>query len=181
MVKAVLEEIDILFNLKSDNGKLLAKEYSDEAKGTILSVTLIVAGAVVVAILLGFLLSRMISKPVIRMVDVADQVADGRLDVEIEVKSKDEIGMLAIAFQKMTEKLNDVMFHISMASEQVSSGATQLSDSSMELASGATEQASAIEQLSASIEEISSQTKLNAENAKNANSITSEPNEEFPR
>lgn len=174
VVKAVLEEIDILFNLKSDNGKLLAKEYSDEAKGTILSVTLIVAGAVVVAILLGFLLSRMISKPVIRMVDVADQVADGRLDVEIEVKSKDEIGMLAIAFQKMTEKLNDVMFHISMASEQVSSGATQLSDSSMELASGATEQASAIEQLSASIEEISSQTKLNAENAKNANSITSE-------
>jgi methyl-accepting chemotaxis protein len=173
VVKAVLAEIDILFNLKSDTGKALAITYSEESNRTILTVTLIVVAAVVIAILLGFLLSRMISKPVVHMVGVAEKVADGYLDVEINSNSKDEIGLLAGAFQKMTDNLNDVMFHISMASEQVSSGATQLSDSSMELASGATQQASAIEELSASIEEISSQTKLNAENAKNANSITS--------
>lgn len=173
IVKNVLTGIDNLFNNKTENGKKLSETYSQDAENTILTVTLIVVAAVVIAILLGFLLSRMISKPVVHMVGVAEKVADGYLDVEINSSSKDEIGLLAGAFQKMTEKLNDVMFHISMASEQVSSGATQLSDSSMELASGATQQASAIEELSASIEEISSQTKLNAENAKNANSITS--------
>jgi methyl-accepting chemotaxis protein len=173
VIKNVLTGIDNLFNNKTENGKLLSETYSHDAENTIVTVTLIVVAAVVIAILLGFLLSRMISKPVVHMVGVAEKVADGYLDVEINSSSKDEIGLLAGAFQKMTEKLNDVMFHISMASEQVSSGATQLSDSSMELASGATQQASAIEELSASIEEISSQTKLNAENAKNANSITS--------
>ena len=118
VIKAVLAEVDLLFNLKSDTGKELAITYSADANRTILTVTLIVVAAVVIAILLGFLLSRMISKPVVHMVRVAEKVADGYLDVEINSSSKDEIGLLAAAFQKMTEKLNDVMFHISMASEQ---------------------------------------------------------------
>lgn len=172
VVSKIMEQIDKLFDLKDTTGSRLSEEYNDEAMNTITVTIVIVVIAVIIAIILGIAISRIISKPIIKMVDNAEKVADGDLDVDIRYSSKDEIGNLADAFRKMTNNLNEVMANISVAAEQVSSGSTQLSDSSMALSQGATEQASSIEELSASIEEISSQTKVNAENAKEANNIT---------
>jgi methyl-accepting chemotaxis protein len=55
--------------------------------------------------------------------------------------------------------------------EQVSDAAGQVSSSSQSLAEGASEQAAAIEETSASMEEMSSMTKLNADNADQADSL----------
>lgn len=126
---------------------------------------------VILAVLLGVFISRGIKNPINKLVIVSKKIADGDLDVEINVDSNDEIGILAQAFSRMAESMNDAMSNINAGAEQVASGAQQLSDSSMVLAQGATEQASSIEQLTASLEEISSQTKMNAENANKANSL----------
>lgn len=48
----------------------------------------------------------------------------------------------------------------------------RISDSSFELSKGAAEQASTIEELTASLEELSIQTRLNAENSNQANSLS---------
>lgn len=137
---------------------------------TIVMIVLVIA-SVIFAILLGLLVASIISKPLNELVRSADKIADGDLDVTVNIDTRDEVGILASSFRKMTNNINEVMGNISNASEQVASGARQVSDSSMELSQGATEQASSIEQLTASIEEISSQTKLNAENANEANEL----------
>lgn len=172
VITKVMDQINILFELKHENGERLAGEYNSETNATIGTMIFIVVGAIVLALVIGIVISKMISNPIKMMVKVADQVADGDLDARIDYDYKDEIGTLADAFRKMTDNLNDVMSSISMAAEQVSSGSSQLSDSSMALSQGATEQASSIEELSASIEEIASQTRVNADNAKEANQIT---------
>ena len=123
------------------------------------------------SMLLGYFISSSIRKPIMKMVDASKRLADGDLDVEIVVDSKDEIGSLASAFSQMALNMNEVMSNINAASEQVASGARQVSDSSMALSQGATEQASSIEELTASVEEISSQTRLNAQNATEANTL----------
>lgn len=168
----VMDQIHILFVLKNENGERLAGEYNDATNSTIGTMIIIVVVAIILALVIGIAISRMISTPIGMMVKVANQVADGNLDTRIDYDYKDEIGTLADAFRKMTDNLNDVMSSISMAAEQVSSGSSQLSDSSMALSQGATEQASSIEELSASIEEIASQTRVNADNAREANQIT---------
>ncbi|MGI6778464.1 MAG: methyl-accepting chemotaxis protein [Acetivibrionales bacterium] len=132
----------------------------------LISVLLVILGIAAV-----YLLTRTIIKPINKLVGVANRIAGGDLDVIIDVDTKDEVGILARAFRSMAEKINDVMSSINSASEQVASGARQVSDSSMALSQGATEQASSIEQLTASLEEISSQTKLNAQNANQANEL----------
>ncbi|QHQ62751.1 HAMP domain-containing protein [Anaerocolumna sedimenticola] len=139
-------------------------------KQTALMIGVMIIG-IILAVLFGLLLANMISKQLNRLVKAANRIADGDLDVTIDVYSNDEVGILAKAFKKMTDNVNQVMTNINSAAEQVASGSKQVSDSSMALSQGATEQASSIEELTASLEEISSQTKLNAQNANQANDL----------
>jgi methyl-accepting chemotaxis protein len=135
-------------------------------------ISLIVVG-ILLSIALGLIISNVIKKPLNKMVLVANEIAKGNLDVELDINTKDEIGDLAKAFRAMTDNVNEVMTNINAASEQVAAGSTQVSDSSMSLSQGATEQASSIEELTASIEEISAQTRQNAANAEKAKEISS--------
>lgn len=144
---------------------------ADEFKSQTILMIIIILVSIILSIGLGLIVANLISKPLKVLVVGANKIADGDLDVSIDIDTEDEVGTLASSFRKMTDNLNDVMGNISNASEQVASGSKQVSDASIELSQGATEQASSIEQLTASIEEISSQTKLNAENANEANGL----------
>ena len=67
---------------------------------------LIISLAVTIfAILTGFLFSRYISEPVTKLRDAAIEIGKGNLDTKIEVKSRDEIGLLAQTFRQMASNL----------------------------------------------------------------------------
>mgnify|MGYP000882740336 CR=1 FL=1 len=136
-----------------------------------LRITITCIVSVLAAVFLIYLLSTTITKPVKKLSEAAGLIADGDLNIDLEIQSSDEIGKLAKLFLKMSDNINDIMTNIDSASDQVSSGAKQVSDSSMALSQGATEQASSIEELTASLEDISTQTKQNAEYAQEANTI----------
>lgn len=159
----------IHFNETMASKSLKANKSDFEAKSTLMLI--IIAVGVILAIVLGLMVASIISKPINVLLGVANKIADGDLNVELDIDSKDEVGVLGKAFRRMSENFNEVMTNINVASEQVASGSKQVSDSSMALSQGATEQASSIEQLTASIEEISSQTNNNAKNASQANDL----------
>jgi methyl-accepting chemotaxis protein len=165
------DEIQMLFDLKVTDGNRESEINGQVTNRTIVTMTIIVVIAVAAAVALGMMISNTISRPVQKLVNAADQLAEGDLDIWIDVKTKDEIGMLAASFQKMSDNLNEVMTNITSASEQVAAGSKQVSDSSISLSQGATEQASSVEQLTASLEEISTQTTQNAGSANQANDI----------
>ncbi|MGE5677882.1 MAG: methyl-accepting chemotaxis protein [Pseudomonadota bacterium] len=149
----------------------LGKELAQKQSQIILILFTSTGVAIVLAILLGIILAKSITTPVRKLVGVSEKISNGDLDVDIDIKSQDEIGALAKAFSIMAGNLNEVISNIASASEQVASGSKQISDSSMALSQGATEQASSIEELTASVEEISAQTKQNADNAIQANQL----------
>jgi len=62
---------------------------------------LVVAAAVV--------LSRLLTGPIIRLAAVASQVAEGDLKAQADVESEDEIGRLAISFNRMTARLAELI------------------------------------------------------------------------
>ncbi len=98
-----------------------------------------------------------------------ERIADGDLTVEVDIKSEEDL--LGKKLTQMVQSNNEVLSNIASAAEQVAAGSKQISDSSISLSQGATEQASSVEELTASLEEISSQTRLNAENANQANEL----------
>ena len=73
------------------------------------NLTLVLAAIVLITILAGLvmgrLLARLISGPVVELSEAAARAASGDLDVEIPVRSKDEVGQLATAFNHMTSEL----------------------------------------------------------------------------
>ncbi|MDR1728574.1 MAG: methyl-accepting chemotaxis protein [Acidobacteriota bacterium] len=103
---------------------------------------------------------------------VAEEIAKGNLDVDVPVRSeKDQFGR---ALKSMTETLNGILEQVQTAGNQIAGGSTQVSDSSQSLSQGATEQASSLEQITSSMTEISAQTKQNAENAAQANQLSTQ-------
>lgn len=165
------DQIQELFDMKVSDGERVSEDNTKITDSTVVTMVTIIAAAMLIAIALGITISRMISNPVKKLVGAANQLAEGDLDVEIESKTTDEVGILASAFKVMSDNFNDVMANISSAAEQVSAGSKQVSESSIALSQGATEQASSVEQLTASLEEISAQTTQNAGNANQANEI----------
>ncbi len=163
--------INQLKTLKVEHAKNTSDENKAVSDQAVINSIIILLIGVSIAIFLGVFVSSSIRKPINKLLNIAERIADGDLDVTIDIYAKDEVGMLAQAFRKMADNMNEAMTNINIASEQVSIGARQVSDSSMSLSQGATEQASSVEELTASLEEISSQTKMNAEHADEANEL----------
>lgn len=99
----------------------------------------------------------------------AESLANGDLTIDVDIRSEKDL--LGRKLAEIIEKNNEILGNIASASDQVASGAKQISDSSMALSQGAAEQASSVVELTASLEEIATQTKLNADNANQANDL----------
>jgi methyl-accepting chemotaxis protein len=130
----------------------------------------------VVAILLAsiviWIVTDRMTKPLVMLENVTNKVAQGDLTQKIEVvKSKDEIGTLASAFERMIGNMRSALTRIANSSEEVTMGAQNISTASTSLSIGGTEQASSIEELTASINEIYEQTRVNGESVEAAISL----------
>jgi len=98
------------------------------------------------------------------------KIADGDLTAEVIPASHDDI--LGNALLQMTTELRELVQQIQGASDQITSGSQQVADSSQVLSQGATESAAAVEEISSSMNEIGSQTQQSADNAEQANKLS---------
>ncbi len=63
-------------------------------------------GAALIAVLLGIGLARMVTRPLRELTDAAHAMADGQLKQEVPVRSQDELGELAAAFNRMSDEVD---------------------------------------------------------------------------
>jgi methyl-accepting chemotaxis protein len=154
-------------------GTLMEESGRDAAKD-LKNVTVLILILLAVAISLGsagsILIIRNIIKCLNEAVVVANKIAEGDLDVDIEVISKNETGQLLDAMKQMADKLKGIVTEIRSASENVASGSEELSASSEQINRGLTDQAGRSQQIATASEQMS-QTVLDV--AKNAANIAS--------
>jgi methyl-accepting chemotaxis protein len=104
---------------------------------------------------------------------VLSSMANGNLDCTLKANYQGDFVEIKNSLTNIIRSFNELIGRVKEASSQVASGSKQVSVGSQNLSQGATEQASSIEELTSSIAEISSQTKQNAMDASQANSIVS--------
>ena len=89
-------------------GVVLPSDYLVEAEVTSRnSFSLIFALGTLIVILLGYVLSQSIARPILRLRSISQAVAAGDLDQQTGLRSSDEIGELATAFDAMTLHLRE--------------------------------------------------------------------------
>ncbi len=171
---------------------------------------LILVIVVIFGIVAAVVMIRQIKMPLLTLTEIADRMALGEADVEINKIRDDEIGKLSDSMKRMIENIKmqnaaaqeiavgnlqievktasekDILSHtlkklvadnnealgsMKEATLQVASGAEEVASASQSLAQGSTEQASAIQQITASIDEIANRTKVNAQDANEANKL----------
>lgn len=166
------QKINVVDNLmtklskeKETNGEKAYNEsnvlYSHSRLFMIISILM----AVFIGIGLGVFISRIISKPIVECVNVANLLAEGHLDMQIDASGKDETGQLMAAMDNMVGRLREIVSDVRMAADNVASGSEELSATAEQMSQGASEQASSAEEVSSSMEEMGSNIRQNADNA----------------
>lgn len=84
----------------------------NDADARTASVLSIASGAmtlilVIVAVLLGLYNARVIARPISNMAAAAKALSEGDVDVNLDINSKDEVGMLATAFNDMVDGIHE--------------------------------------------------------------------------
>ncbi|MEA3545812.1 MAG: methyl-accepting chemotaxis protein [Thermodesulfobacteriota bacterium] len=103
------------------------------------------------------------------------QLANG--DLTFEVTPHDENDTLRHAIKKLGEDLTQMVSGLQTAGQQIDSGSSQVSDSAQLLSDGAAQSAASVEEISSSMNEIGSQTNTSAENAQQANQLSTSARE----
>ena len=122
VITAATASIDNAVKENVDTANTLLTEQGITVERTVMILIIIVAGSVGAAILLGVFLSRNISKPVKKMVIAAQKLAAGDTNVDLSVKTKDEIGTLAHAFGEMVESIKKLIADANMLAEAAVEG-----------------------------------------------------------
>lgn len=111
--------------------------------------------------------------------EVAGEVADGNLTVEVSPRSEEDL--LGISLKRLVKRNLHALTNINDAAYQVTTSSSQVASASEALAQGSTEQASAIEEITASISDIAEKTKQNASEANTAAELVAQAIDDVKR
>jgi methyl-accepting chemotaxis protein len=119
----------------------------------IVGVTLAIG--VAIALMLTVLISRLLVRPLRTTVEVLNDVADGRLDVELRLSSKDEAGQMAVALNAALARIRSSIAAMSENANALASASEELSTVAGELTGSAEESATQAQLVSAAAEQVS--------------------------
>jgi methyl-accepting chemotaxis protein len=92
---------DLASNVQQSATKLIKAQ-------NVLLITFIVGG-ILLALLIAFIIASLISKPIKNMDVIAKRIAEGDLNIEFDIDSKDEIGSLSKSFKALISVTNGII------------------------------------------------------------------------
>lgn len=150
LVRPANEGIQLAVNKISVYQKELMEKANTEATKIANNSSLIILGIAIVTTILALLISvfitRLITVPINKLNATAKVIAEGDLSVEdINVKTNDEIGVLADSFNEMKRRLHSIINNVAANVEQTTAAAEQLAASTDQVAISSNEVANRIE------------------------------------
>lgn len=106
---------------------LPASEFNGTADAVQTSVIIIFCTALLILCTLLIIVAKGIVNPLTKLKSAANQIADGNLDVKIDVKSADEVGQVAAAFSRTVTRLKQYIEYIN----EVSATLDQIADGNL--------------------------------------------------
>ncbi len=147
-----------LHALDEIEGEAAATAVADAA-GAYTSTRTLMIGFIILALALSvvmvIVISRLIARPLQRTVVVLEGLAEGRLDLNLDVDSTDEVGQMAVALNAAMGKLRETMSTIGGNAEGLAAASEELSAVSGQMNGSAEESATQANLVSAAAEQVS--------------------------
>jgi methyl-accepting chemotaxis protein len=141
----------------------------------------IFAGALLLTVIIGLFISRSITGPISRLAAVTQRTAEGDLTPTPEIRSADEIGLLAGAFDRMVNNLRRLVgeslkssYHVALSADKVVHSSGQIAKSAQEEAAATDETTSSMEEMAVSISQVAKNTEALATNVDETSATISE-------
>ncbi|MGF7031123.1 methyl-accepting chemotaxis protein [Paenibacillus mucilaginosus] len=129
-------------------------ENSEVVDATETSMLVISLFVLLFAITIGLLLSRSIVRPMREMVQAAGRIADCDLTVgDLRITSRDEIGELAGAFNRMKASLHEMVSRVGQSAQEVAAAAEELNGSSGQVSEALQQITEIVQDISAGTEQ----------------------------
>lgn len=103
------EAVDRLSYLKETIAKDTADSNYAAARASSTVMIIVSVASVIIAVFLGLFLANIICKPIGNMVGAAEKLAAGDMNVELDVKTKDEIGVLSESVNKIVQSIKELV------------------------------------------------------------------------
>lgn len=125
----------------------------------------------IIQIMITALITGYIIKPLKISTTIAEAISSGELSNDIDIQSKDEIGVLMIALKHMQTKLTEVISGIRECSGDVSNIASQVASGTGDLSGRIQLQSSNVMEIIASMQNMTNAVNKNLENTKKASEL----------
>ncbi|MDD3568225.1 MAG: bacteriohemerythrin [Bacteroidales bacterium] len=118
-----------------------------------------------------WVIRKYIVNPVREVLPFFMDMSNGIVGHKLKKNANDEIGLLINSFNKMNNRLKDIVGVITTGAGNIVSGSDQISESAQMVSQGASEQAASAEEISSSIEEMVANIQQNSDNSMQAEKI----------
>jgi len=145
------------------------------------NITIIVCGLVFAAgLMLVYFMSLGISNPIKRTVNAMNDIAEGEgdLTMRLDENGKDEIAMLAVAFNRFAEKVRNTVSQVAGSTAQLTSAAEELDTITRETTEGVLQQQNETEQVATAMNEMTATVQEVARHAGEAAAFAQSANQE---
>ncbi len=144
-------------------------------KRSFISMIFFIITGTIVCLLLAFLIGKLITKPLVGLSQKVIEVAKNKdFIIRVEVKSTDEVGQTALAFNGLVESLQGTINQINENTQSISAASVELSNTTTELERNSTKVIQGIEQSNSSINQSTNNIK---ESAQSVEEISKKVNE----
>ena len=172
---------DDLYSAVADFNKYLQAEVdriqAEESQQYLLVMQLVAAGIIaslIISLLAYVFLGRVVLRPLRLASSHFDRIAAGDLTQRIEVRSRNEIGVLFEALRRMQESLTRTVTTVRHGVEEINLGSREIFVGNTDLSSRTEQQAASLQQTAASMEELAGTVKQNTDNALQADRLAKE-------
>ncbi len=128
-----------LYERQSKQALLLLEKANKTYKTDILLMIALIIAALVVSALLSWKIINSIMTATRTLISSSNAMANGDLTVRANLHSKDELGVIAGAFDEMGNAFSQLISQVSFSSSQVAAAASQVSSSAERIATGSEE------------------------------------------
>ena len=166
-----LESVEKIGQYEAGVGRALAAQVQEQYHQGQTFLLALAGGALLLGSWFAYVITHSITAPLHKAVKIAQTVAAGDLSSNIDVRSRDEAGMLLQALKEMNASLVSIVGQVRGGTDTIATASSQIASGNLDLSSRTEQQASSLQQTASSMEQLTATVKQNGDNSRQAHTL----------